>query len=322
LYLVTGGAGFIGSHLVDRLVADGHRVRVLDDFSSGKRANLAEAERAGGSRLEVVEGDIRDREILDRLAAGVDGVFHEAALGSVPRSIEEPALYHEVNGTGTLNVLLAARDAGVGRVLFAGSSSVYGALEALPKREEHPTQPLSPYGLTKLLGEHYLRLFRELYGLETVTLRYYNVFGPRQNPKSQYAAVIPAFISRILAGEPPIVHGDGEQSRDFTFVEDVVTANVLAMSAPAERVAGGLFNVAAGGRHSLNELIGILSAIVDTPVEPVHEPPRPGDIRHSQADIARAREALGFAPRVTFREGLERTVESLRAAGTSGGRTS
>jgi len=321
LYLVTGGAGFIGSHLVDRLVADGHRVRVLDDFSSGTRANLAEAEREGGARLEVLEGDIRDREILDRLAAGVDGIFHEAALGSVPRSIEEPALYHEVNGTGTLNVLLAARDAGVGRVLFAGSSSVYGALEALPKREEHPTQPLSPYGLTKLLGEHYLRLFRELYGLETVTLRYYNVFGPRQNPKSQYAAVIPAFISRILAGEPPVVHGDGDQSRDFTFVEDVVTANLLAMTAPAGQVAEGLFNVAAGGRHSLNELIGILSALVDTPVEPVHDPPRPGDIRHSQADIARAREALGFAPQVTFREGLERTMEFLRAAGESGGRT-
>lgn len=322
LYLVTGGAGFIGSHLVDRLVADGHRVRVLDDFSSGKRANLVEAERAGGSRLEVVEGDIRDRGILDRLAAGVDGVFHEAALGSVPRSIKEPALYHEVNGTGTLNVLLAARDARVGRVLFAGSSSVYGSLEALPKREEHPTQPLSPYGLTKLLGEHYLRLFRELYDLETVTLRYYNVFGPRQNPKSQYAAVIPAFISRILAGEPPIVHGDGDQSRDFTFVEDVVTANVLAMTAPADRVAGGLFNVAAGGRHSLNELIDSLSAILDTEVEPVHDPPRPGDIRHSQADITRAREALGFAPQVTFREGLERTVEFLRAAGGSGGRAS
>jgi nucleoside-diphosphate-sugar epimerase len=260
----------------------------------------------------VVEGDIRDRATLDRLMAGVDGIFHQAALGSVPRSIEEPALYHEVNGTGTLNVLLAARYAGVRRVLFAGSSSVYGALDVLPKREDHPTMPLSPYGLTKLMGESYLRLFQELFGMETVTLRYYNVFGPRQSPKSQYAAVIPAFITRLLAGESPVVHGDGEQSRDFTFVEDVVTANVLAMTAPPESVRDGLFNVAAGGRHSINELVAILREILDTPVSATYDPPRPGDILHSQADISRAQSRLGFTPGVTFREGLERTVEYFR----------
>jgi nucleoside-diphosphate-sugar epimerase len=317
-YLVTGGAGFIGSHLVDRLLADGHRVRVLDDFSGGSRANLQDAERAAGERLQVVEGDIRDRSVLDRLVEGVDGIFHLAALGSVPRSIEEPALYHEVNGTGTLNVLLAARDAGVRRILFAGSSSVYGALEALPKREDHPTLPLSPYGLTKLIGENYLRLFRELFGMETVTLRYYNVFGPRQNPKSQYAAVIPAFVARFLAGESPVVYGDGEQSRDFTFVDDVVAANVLAMTAPAESTVDGLFNVAAGNRHSLNDMIASLREILDTTVPVVHDPPRPGDILHSQADISRVQDRLGFAPGVTFREGLERTVAYFRRQAKDG----
>jgi len=319
-HLVTGGAGFIGSHLVDRLLADGHRVRVLDDFSGGSRANLRDAERVAGERLEVVEGDIRDRPALDGLVEGVDGIFHLAALGSVPRSIEEPALYHEVNGTGTLNVLLAARNAGVQRVLFAGSSSVYGALEALPKREDHPTLPLSPYGLTKLIGENYLRLFRELFGMETVTLRYYNVFGPRQNPKSQYAAVIPAFIARFLSGESPVVYGDGRQSRDFTFVDDVVAANVLAMTAPAENTADGLFNVAAGNRHSLNELVSILREILDTTVPVVHDPPRPGDILHSQADISRVKDRLGFVPGVAFREGLQRTVEFFRRQPESGHR--
>jgi nucleoside-diphosphate-sugar epimerase len=314
-YLVTGGAGFIGSHLVERLLAEGHRVRVLDDFSTGRRANIEAVRRAGADRLQVSTADVRDETAVRSAVTGVDGVFHLAALGSVPRSMAHPLETHAVNTTGTVNLLDAARAAGVRRVVFAGSSSVYGALEAIPKREDHPTRPISPYGLSKLIGEQYLRLYRDVFGLETVTLRYYNVFGPRQNPHSQYAAVIPSFIHRMLRGESPHVHGDGEQSRDFTYVGNVVDATVLAMTASSEAVLPGLFNVASGGRISVNELVRAIAEILATPLGATHGDPRPGDIKHSQADIRLARERLGFEPKVSFAEGLALTVEHFRHAG-------
>jgi nucleoside-diphosphate-sugar epimerase len=316
-YLVTGGGGFIGSHLVERLLTDGHRVRVLDDFSTGRRSNIEAVRSAGPERLHVSTGDIRDEKLTRDAMSGVEGVFHLAALGSVPRSVSHPLETHAVNGTGTLNLLLAARDEGVRRVVFAGSSSVFGALEILPKLEDHPTLPISPYGLSKLVGENYMRLFHELYGLETVTLRYYNVFGPRQNPKGQYAAVIPIFIAKLLAGEKPVVDGDGEQTRDFTYVSNVVDANILAMEQPAEKIAPGLFNIAAGGRHSLNRLLAILGEALGVDPQAIHGPARPGDIKHSQADITRAREHLGFTPAVSFEEGLRRTVAYFKDQGES-----
>jgi UDP-glucose 4-epimerase len=250
-------------------------------------------------------------------AGDVRGIFHLAALGSVPRSVENPRESNAVNTDGTLNVLWAARERGVSRVVFAGSSSVYGALEVSPKREDHPTKPVSPYGLTKLIGEEYLRLFREIYGLETVTVRYYNVFGPRQSPHSQYAAVIPSFIHHMLRDEPPIVHGDGDQSRDFTYVANAVEGTVMAMEAPADRVAPGVFNIAAGGRHSLNDLLRELAIILNKTPRVEHTPPRAGDIRHSQADIERARRAFGYEPRISFREGLEQTVAYFRSGAES-----
>jgi nucleoside-diphosphate-sugar epimerase len=314
MYLVTGGAGFIGSHLVARLLTDGHRVRVVDNFSTGRRANIEAVQAAGPDRLQVSTADSRDPDVMHEAMAGMDGVFHLAALGSVPRSVKEPQETHAANATGTLNVLVAARDRGVKRVLFAGSSSVYGALEEYPKLENHPTCPISPYGLTKLMGEHYLRLFGELYGMEPVTLRYFNVFGPRQDPTSQYAAVVPAFVSKLLRGEAPTIYGDGEQSRDFTYVENVVDANILAMQAPAQSVAPGLFNIAAGGRHSVNDLFRTVRDLVGVDIEAVHADPRPGDIRHSQAGIDLARERLGYEPRVSFAQGLQRTVEHFKQA--------
>jgi UDP-N-acetylglucosamine/UDP-N-acetyl-alpha-D-glucosaminouronate 4-epimerase len=314
-YLVTGGGGFIGSHLVERLLVEGHRVRVLDDFSTGRRSNIEAVRKAGADRLQVSTSDVRDDAAVGRAVGGVDGVFHLAALGSVPRSMAHPLETHAVNATGTLNVLAAATEAKVPRLVFAGSSSVYGALEEIPKREDHPTRPISPYGLTKLIGEEYLALFREVFGLQTVALRYYNVFGPRQNPNSQYAAVIPSFVRKILRGESPVIYGNGEQSRDFTYVANVVDATLLAMEAPAERVAPGLFNVAVGGRISLNQLVRTLGEIVGREVVPTYTDPRPGDILHSQADISRARERLGFEPRVSFEEGLALTVEYFREKG-------
>jgi len=312
VYLVTGGAGFIGSHLVERLLGDGHSVRILDNFATGRPANVEAVRPLGPDRLEVRTADVRDLAAVGEAARGVEGIFHLAALGSVPRSVENPRESNDVNVNGTLNVLWAGKEAGVGRVVFAGSSSVYGALEVSPKREDHPTRPVSPYGLTKMVGEEYLRLFRDIYGLETVSTRYYNVFGPRQDPQSQYAAVIPSFIDRLLRGVPPVVHGDGEQSRDFTYVSNAVDGTVLAMQAPSNRVREGVFNIAAGGRYSVNEMLRHLMEILGIQMEPVHTEPRAGDIRHSQADISRAREALGYEPRVTFREGLERTAACFR----------
>src|ERR1051325_5201780 len=278
-YLVTGGAGFIGSHIVERLVRDGQAVRVLDDFSAGKDENLAPFL----DRIEVVRGDIRDVETVKEAMRDVEIVFHEAALGSVPRSVADPQTTHDVNITGTLNILLAARDAKARRVVYASSSSVYGETPELPKHEKMMPQPLSPYALSKLAGEHYISVFKQVYGFEAVALRYFNIFGPRQDPESQYAAVIPRFLTALFEGRQPVIYGDGQQSRDFTYVENVVEANLLASE--AEGIAGRAFNVACGGRYTLLELLGKLKAIIGSTIEPIHEEARPGDVRDSQASI-------------------------------------
>lgn len=310
-YLVTGGAGFIGSHLSERLIREGHSVRVLDDFSSGKIENLESVR----DKVEIIRGDVRDINLVREAMDGVEVVFHQAAIGSVPRSVADPLATHEANITGTLNVLMAARDAGVRRVVYASSSSVYGEGAQLPKREDMMPQPLSPYALSKLAGEYYCAVFYRVYGLESVSLRYFNIFGPRQDPTSQYAAVIPRFIAALIEGQPPIIYGDGMQSRDFTYVENAVEANLLA--AEARGVAGRAFNVACGNRYTLLELLDRLKRIIGCRVEPLHEAPRPGDIRHSQASIEAAKAALGYRVAVDFDEGLRRTVEWYKAAAPS-----
>ena len=302
-YLVTGGAGFIGSHICERLLKEGQSVRVLDNFVSGKEANL---ESIGGD-VDLIRGDIRDGRTVAEAMKGISVVFHEAALGSVPRSVADPVTTHEVNITGTLNVLLAARDAGVGRVVSASSSSVYGDTEVLPKHEGMRPQPMSPYALSKLAGEHYISVFNRVYGFEAVGLRYFNIFGPRQDPQSQYAAVIPRFITALLEGHQPVIYGDGLQSRDFTYVENVVEANLLASE--AEGVSGRAFNVACGGRYSLVDLLGKMQEILGSSIEPVHEDARAGDVRDSQASIEAAQKAFGYRVLVDFDEGLRRTVE-------------
>lgn len=301
-YLVTGGAGFIGSHIVAELVRRGQRVRVFDDFSTGKEANLAEVRQA----IELVRGDLRDLEAVRRAVSGVDYVLHQGALPSVIRSVDDPLTSDACNVVGTLNLLLAARDAGVRRVVYASSSAVYGDSPTLPKHEDMRPAPKSPYAVSKLAGEHYCQAFTEVYGLETVCLRYFNVFGPCQDPASQYAAVIPLFITALLRGEPPNVHGDGQQSRDFTYVTNNVQANLLAATAPD--VAGQVFNVACGKRYTLLELLDVLGDILNTEVTPVHTDPRPGDVRHSLADIGKAQRALGYRVGVSFEEGLRHTV--------------
>lgn len=301
-YLITGGAGFIGSHMVRHLMAEGREVRVLDNFSTGSRANL---EGVGGA-LELVEGDIRDLPAVKGVIRGCEAVVHLAALPSVPRSIADPSATHEANATGTLNVLLAARDEGVERVVYASSSSIYGAAPELPKRESTFPEPISPYAVSKLAGERYCRSFFEVFGLETVALRYFNVFGPRQDPASEYAAVIPKFIWAYRHGEPPVIFGDGEQSRDFTYVDNVVDANLAALKAPG--VGGRVYNVACGERTTLNELAEILREQTGARVNAVHGPPRTGDIRHSLADVTRARNDLGYAPAISVAEGLRQTV--------------
>ncbi len=305
--LVTGGAGFIGSHLVDRLVAEGFRVRVLDDFSSGKEANLA------GSRdaIEVVHGDLRERALAQRAVAGVDLVFHQAAVPSVPRSVAEPERTNAVNLTGTLQLLECAREAAVTRFVFAASSSAYGNTEVLPKLESMPPSPESPYALQKYAGEGYCRLYHQLYGLETVALRYFNVYGPRQDPASEYAAVVPKFVTACLAGEAPTIYGDGEQTRDFTYVGDAVDANLLAASAP--RAVGRVINVAGGRRISLNALLGEVRELTQAKALAQYLPARAGDVRDSLADLALAKELLGYEPRTRLREGLAATVASFRA---------
>lgn len=301
-YLVTGGAGFIGSNLAEELVRRRETVRVLDNFATGRREHLA------GLELELVEADIRDLAAIRPAFAGVDYVLHQAALRSVPRSVADPASTNAVNVDGTLNVLLAAREAGVKRVVFASSSSVYGADPGLPKRESARPLPLSPYAASKLAGEAYCAAFSSVYGLETVSLRYFNVFGPRQDPASQYAAVIPAFVAALRAGRRPVVFGDGEQSRDFCYVANVVEANLLAASAPGAG-RGEALNVACGERFTLNQLVALLNEILGTDLAPEYAPERAGDMRHSLADLTAARATLGYAPRVLFREGLDRAVE-------------
>lgn len=302
VYLVTGGAGFIGSHIAEALVKRGERVRVLDNLMTGKRENIEPFL----DRIEFIEGDIRDEATCRRAMAGVEFVLHQAALPSVPRSVEDPLLADAINVRGTLNLLVAARDAGVRSFVFASSSSVYGDDPELPKREGREGRLLSPYAATKLTGEHYAQLFHRLYGLRTVSLRYFNVFGPRQDPQSQYAAVIPLFITKVLRGERPTIFGDGEQSRDFTYVENIVEADLLA--ARSDRGGGEVFNIACGERMTVNGLLEAVNAVLGRKVEAVYADPRPGDIRHSTADIAKARRVLGFEPRVPFLDGLRATV--------------
>lgn len=306
--LVTGGSGFIGSNLVHGLVDAGHDVRVLDNFSTGHRRNLDDVR----SDVELVEGDLRSYERVSNAVRGCEVVFHQGALPSVPRSIQDPLTSSETNIGGTLNVLLAARDAGTRRVVFASSSSVYGDTEEMPRVESQPIAPLAPYAVAKLAAEQYCRAFHRVYGLETVALRYFNVFGRRQDPFSQYSAVIPKFIFALRAGERPTVHGTGNQSRDFTYVEDVVRANLLAMDAAG--VAGEIFNIARGEAHSLNQLIAELQDVMNSDVEPHYTDPRTGDVEHSLADISKARRMLGYEPAVAFRDGLERTAEAFSGA--------
>ncbi len=306
-YLVTGGAGFIGSHIATALAERGDDVRVFDNLSSGSRQNLAHL----GSKFELMEGDLLDAAAVSRAVKGVEVVFHEAALASVPRSVEKPLDTHGVCVTGTLHLLEAARKAGVRRLVFAGSSSVYGNLPAMSKRETDVLSPLSPYAAAKLAGEAYCQSFTAVYGLETVALRYFNVFGPRQDPNSEYSAVIPKFVALMLRGKRPTVFGDGRQSRDFTYVEDVVRGNLLA--AERENAAGRVFNIACGRQQSLLELIDSINGALGTSIEPVFEPPRAGDVRESLADISAAREALGYEPAVDFDEGLRQSIEYYRA---------
>ena len=310
--LVTGGAGFIGAHLAEGLLRRGHRVRVLDNFSTGARANAQAVQDQLAAEglscpLEVVEGSILDQQLLATAMQGIEYVFHKAALASVPFSLQEPLLSNRVNVEGTLCVLLAARDAGVKRLIYAGSSSAYGDHPELPKREDHPTHPLSPYALAKLAGEHYCRLFTQLYNLETVTLRYFNVFGARQNPNSQYAAVIPKFITACLQHKPLPVYGDGQQSRDFTYIDNVVHGNVLAMTAPD--VAGKVINLANGSRTTILQLIAYIEDFTQQRAQVQFLEPRSGDVLHSQADVSRAKALLGFEPLVDVKQGLQRTLD-------------
>jgi len=309
LFLVTGGAGFIGSHLVERLLADGARVRVLDNFSASTRANLPFA-RAVGRRLEVIRGDIRQLGVVERAARGVRVVFHQAAMRSVPRSVKDPLGANANNVTGTLNVLEAARRARVARVVYASSSSVYGDRPDLPKREDQPPAPISPYAVSKAAGEQYAAVWTRLFGVETVGLRYFNVFGPRQDPKSEYAAVIPRFILWGLRGKPLEVHGDGAQSRDFTYIDNVVEANLLA--ARAASVGGEVFNVGCGERVSLLEIIAKLETILGRRLTREHRPLRQGDVQHTLADVSKAKRLLGYSPLVPFDEGLQRTVDYFK----------
>ena len=307
LYLVTGGAGFIGSHIVGELVTGGEGVRVIDNLSTGTRENLLSVM----DKIEFIEGDLRDPEVTARVVEGVDFVLHQAAIPSVPRSIKDPTGSTENNLNATLNLLVAARDAGVKRVVYASSSSVYGDSPTLPKEEDFIPAPLSPYAASKLAGEYYCQVFHHVYGLETVCLRYFNVFGPRQDPLSEYAAVIPKFITMALDRKPLLVYGDGEQSRDFLLVANVVEANLLACV--AEGAAGEQFNVGCGERISLNQLIEELKAIVDDDLKVEYTAPRSGDIRHSLADIEKTHRLLGYETIVPFGEGLHRTVEWFKA---------
>ena len=325
-YLVTGGAGFIGSNIVESLLRMGEKVRVLDDFSTGKRDNLFfDVQHA----VEVIEGDIRDIGTCRKAVRGIDYVFHQAALASVPKSVEDPLVAHNINATGTLNLLVASRDAGAKRLVYASSSSIYGdevgsddkVDTVTPNSENTKPNPLSPYAASKLTGEYYCGLFFRLYGFETISLRYFNVFGRRQDPASEYAAVIPKFIQALLQDRPPVIYGDGKQTRDFTHIDDIVKANLGACFAPGVAL-GRAFNIACGKRYSLLELLGELQALVGKRVEPTFEDARKGDVRHSMADISMARTMLGFAPETSFRQGLEKTVGWYQKIWGIGGKVS
>jgi nucleoside-diphosphate-sugar epimerase len=305
-YLVTGAAGFIGSNIVEELVKQGHQVRAFDNLSTGKLDNLDHVM----SSIDFVLCDLADTASLAQAVDGVDYVIHQAALPSVPRSVQDPVASHEANATGTLNLLLAARDANVKRVVYASSSAVYGDSPTLPKHEAMPTDPLSPYAVNKLAGEHYCKVFTLVYGLPTVALRYFNVFGPRQDPTSQYAAVIPAFIASMLEGKQPTIYGDGQQSRDFTYVSNVVAANLLACE--RDEAIGSAINVACGERISLLDLVAQINHQLHTNITPIHEPARPGDVKHSLADITKAEQKLGYKTLVPFSEGLSKTIEAMR----------
>jgi UDP-glucose 4-epimerase len=308
-YLVTGGAGFIGSHLCHRLVEEGHSVRVLDNLSSGRRENLAEIE----DQIDLLEGDLRDEEVLERAVRGVDYVLHHAAVASVQVSVERPLFEQEVNAVGTLRLLEQARRARVKRLVFAASAAAYGNNPAVPKREDMLPQPGSPYGVSKVTGEYYCQVYSQVFGLETVCLRYFNIFGPRQDPASPYSGVISIFAQRMLAGRPPTIFGDGEQSRDFAYVDNAVEANLLACS--AGQASGQVYNIGCGRCTTIRELVKAMNQALGTAIEPIFAPARPGEVRHSLADLSRAQRELGYRPVVHFEEGLERTVEWMRARG-------
>jgi UDP-glucose 4-epimerase len=309
--LVTGGAGFIGSHLVQALLQKGHEVRVLDDLSSGKRENL----NGVGDDVELIVGDCSDSEAAARAARGVEVVFHIGAVPSVARSVDDPLLSHRANATATVAMLVAARDAGVRRFIYAGSSSVYGDAKELPKKESMTPKPLSPYAVGKLAGEHSVRIFAELYGLETLTLRYFNVFGPRQDPGSPYSGVISLFASALIAGRTPVIYGDGKQSRDFTYVDNVIHGNLRALG--AKGLCGQIVNVATGTRITLKQVLAIMARELGVPARADHQGARPGDIRHSLADISLARRLLGYRPVVDFETGLKRTLDWYRQGSAS-----
>jgi UDP-glucose 4-epimerase len=302
-YLVTGGAGFIGSHIVDTLSERGNEIIILDNFFSGRKENISHLESI--QKIHFIHGSITDLAMLKTTCESVDGIFHEAAIASVARSVNNPVATNETNVTGTLNVLMAARDAGVKKIVYASSSSVYGDTPTLPKTESMCPCPKSPYAVSKHAGEEYLRVFSELYGLKTLSLRYFNVFGPRQDPQSDYAAVIPKFITRILARQRPVIYGDGTQTRDFTYVKDVAEANVKAMESSAE----GVYNIAYGQQIDLNSLADLIMSITGIMTTPIYEPPRPGDIHDSLADSSRARDMFGYNPRYTVKTGLQETIQ-------------
>ncbi len=297
--LVTGGAGFIGSHIARKLLESGHSVRVLDNFSTGKMENIDDLK----DRIEIVRGDIRDIDMVKNAIKNIDYVFHQAAFVSVPRSLKDPGETAEVNVKGTLNILVCARDSDVKRLVSASSSSVYGDSPALPKKESMPPNPISPYALSKLEAEEWCGLFGKLYGLETVSLRYFNVFGPNQNPNSEYAAVIPKFIKSVLSNKPPTIYGDGTQTRDFTYVKDVIDANLLALKGKP-----GVYNIGSGKKISINMLLDMINRIAGKSLEPVYAEPRPGDIEHSLADISLARKGLGYNPGSDLEQGLRETM--------------
>ena len=302
-YLVTGGCGFVGSHLVEALVQKGERVRVFDNRSTGKAENIAHLT----DQIEFIDGDLRQLDAVQQAVADIDYVFHQGARPSVARSVADPILSNNVNINGTLNILVAARDAGVKRVVYAASSSAYGNVPTLPRSETLSPQPASPYAITKYVGECYCRVFTQVFGLETVALRYFNIFGPRQNPTSQYSAVIPKFIHAYLHGNSPAIEGDGEQSRDFTYIANAVHANLLACH--AEGVAGEVFNIGCGQQTSINMLAGVIGEMMETDAKPVYIDSRPGDVRHSCADIRKAQQLLGYEPKVELKAGLRRTID-------------